>query len=453
MSVRRCLLRGPRVVFLSMMCVACGDDAPQRSESLNTEDGGRPGAPDAAISDASMLDAEVGEPPSDAGWSSECRGDLFSFPSVSGRGPSFASAILGNQLELAYLEAACGGDRSSSSAQGIAHVMTATVGEPSPVEALANLEIESCYVTRYPALVTKPGGGFGLFFSSNRGGSNDLFYFDSSTKEPVRRTQDVMRDESAIAAAWIGDAPLVVYARENYDGPAVTDLVSARTTGAPELLAVEAEGFHATQVAVSALSSEQSATYAGAVAWVSDHRDRPGVFLRFIDGQGRGAGPITALSNGIGPRTNVALAAREDGGAVVYTVEAGATAIRFRTLDGEGNVGPEVELTSGNQSVRDVALAAYSNGYVVAYRRIGSADEPGGSLRVLFVDDQGRIGRTRFVAMATTGGAGVQVHVARDGRLLLVWEDVRAVPRESADAGTGLSTLESHIFAARLECP
>ncbi len=453
MSARGPFLWGPCVVLFSMLCAACGEDEPRASESLNGKDGGASRRPDAAVHDASMQDAHVEEPPSDAGWNSECRGDLLSFPSAQGQGPTFASAIHVNQLELAYLEVACGGERASANAQGIAHVAVATAGEPSPIEALVNLEIESCYFTRFPALVAKPDGGYGLFFASNRGGSSELFYFDSSTKKSVRRTEDASHEESAIAAAWIAGAARVVYARESYAQPGVTELVSAQTIGTPENLAAEAEGFHATQIAVSPLSFEQAATYAGAAAWVSDHKERAGVFLRFLDGQGKGAGPIVALSNGVGTRTNVALAAREDGGAVVYTVEAGASVIRFRTLDADGNVGPETELTSGNQNVRDVALAAYANGYVVAYRRIGSVDDPGGSVRVMFVDDQGRIGRSRFVTAASTNGAGLQLHVARDGRLLLVWEDVEVIPSEGADGGAAPNTLERRIFVARIECP
>jgi hypothetical protein len=260
---------------------------------------------------------------------------------------------------------------------------------------------------------------------------------------------DSAHNEFASVADVIAGTPRVAYSK---DVPGLTiqpaEIVTAPIGGAATTVAAAADGFHARELAISALEAG-SDQRAGVVAWVSDTGDKPGVFLRFIDKQGKPNGATQTLTSALGAASSVALTSGPDGGAVIYTVASGGTQqIRYRSLAaGDGSLGDEVELTSINQDVGDLAIAAYSVGYVVAYRHLGGGSDSG-SIQLLFVDRYGKLGRSRLVASATSSGKGLRVLVAQDGRIIVAWADTQTVTPDG-----GVPGVAYRVAAARLLCP
>jgi MFS family permease len=149
---------------------------------------------------------------------------------------------------------------------------------------------------------------------------------------------------------------------------------------------------------------------------------------------------------------NVAVAAgRDGGGALVYTeTPAGSIhQLRFRSIAADGQVNDAVRsLTTANQDVLDLALSAYSHGYVIAYRRLGGASDGAATIYLMFVDADGNFSGTRLVRSASNTGRGMKVMVANDGRLIVVWSDAESV----TNATTQRTETELRVRAARLLC-
>jgi hypothetical protein len=153
----------------------------------------------------------------------------------------------------------------------------------------------------------------------------------------------------------------------------------------------------------------------------------------------------------VGSASGVSIARGRSGAAVVYTeVPSGAVhQLRFRSVEADGQPGSIIRaLTTANQDLRDIAVAAYSHGYVIAYRRMGGPQSVPASVYLMFVDSEGNVGGTRLVRAATPSGYGMAVMVANDGRLIVVWSDTEQVTNPS----TGRRETELRVRAARLLC-
>jgi hypothetical protein len=402
---------------------------------------------DAGDEDAEVdggADADVPQP--DGGQLSQCKGDVLEFPAANAPGRPFSAAQSGNRTHLVYLVAAGGGSLGSSTAQGLRYVSFATTGEPSDAQDVANVGTASYAKTRDPALVAR-GAAVDLFYTSNQDGPYELYHKDLTKDDATaeRETSNVDRNEFTSAAASLDGELAVVYSDEPPQLGAAGAL--AFKFAGEEALEVTPESFgiRATELAFAELSG------VAAAAFVSEREDNAGIYLQALSTAGEVRGEAVALSEEVGSASGVDLARGQSGAAVVYT-EAPSGPIhqlRFRNIDGDGQPsGPVRLLTSANQDLLEVALAAYSQGYVIAYRRIGGPASAAASIHLMFVDAEGNVGGTRLVRSATSSGRGIDVMVGNDGRLIVIWADTEQV----TDPGTQRQETELRVRAARVLC-
>jgi hypothetical protein len=433
-----------------LLMVGCGEKNAPGGPSWPEEDGSLPesDAGDAqAEEDTGDGEPDAGEPDAgDGGELSQCEGDVLEFPAANAPGRSFSAALSGNRAHLVYLVASGGGSLGSSRAQGLRRVSFDTTGEPTEPVDIVNVGIDTYWKTRDPALLAD-GDALELFYSSNQDGAFELYHKDlEADTAPVRETSNAGRNEFASAANGFGGKAAVVYS----DEAAQTDAPSAITFKYPgeeakELIA-ESAGYHASRLALAAMEA------GGALAFVSDLEDSAGIYLQRLSAAGDAEGELTTLSEQIGAASSVAIAkGRQSGGAVVYTVAPGGAIhqLRFRSIDASGEPSaPARSLTSANQDLLDVALASYSHGYVVAFRRLGGAASAAASIYLMFVDADGNVSGTRLVRSASASGRGMQVMVANDGRLIVVWSDTETV----TDPETQRTETELRVRVARVLC-
>jgi len=402
---------------------------------------------DAGASDAGDAgDAGLGPTP---GVECELEGDApLSF--VARRAPdgaSFSLSLQGNTVHLVVANTACG-----TKGQSLDYVSFATTGEPAAVKKLVNSDPgNDCWFAREPAVLTTDDQAW-LYFSANyQNGESypslELHRKNLLTSDSPERLSMDTDNQVLLSGALLnkGDLPFFVYANDSstsLDATPVT-MGSRRVGKIESILLTVKDGFHPSQTAVGAYGREGQKSL-GVVAWLNDLEPEAGVYLRTTDEEGKAVGEIVELTRDIETETlggagNVDLAGQTVGGAVAYTVKPGNfQEVRFRAIDESGKLGERVNLTRGQQNVRDVSIAPYAKGYVVAYRRVGGQAGVMGSLELIFVDDAGRVGGSRSVGEATSDGRGLTVRVANDGRIVLVWQDTD---------GEG-----AKVRAARLKC-
>jgi hypothetical protein len=434
----------------ALLCAgACaGKDAPgapplDEDGSLPSDDAGDADAGEDAEADGAEPDADT---ESDGGELSQCEGDLLEFPAANAPGRAFSAVLNGNLTQLVYLVASGGGTLGASTAQGLRRVSFDTLGDPSEPEDVVNVGPESYVKTRDPTLVVR-GDALDLFYTSNQDGPYELYHKDLAASDvpATRETTNMGRNEFGPVAASFGGEAAVVYsdqpAQLNQPGAVAFKLAG----GEPGELTPASFGIHAAQLAFAELGA------GGAAAFVSDLRDSAGIYYQGISADGSPSGDPQTLTERIGSASSVSLARGRDGSAVAYTEVPSGTIhqLRFRSIDAGGTLNDRVRaLTSANQDLRDIALAAYSHGYVIAYRRIGGAQSAPASIYLMFVDADGNLGGTRLVRAATPSGYGIAVMVANDGRLIVIWADTEQV----TDSNTGRTETELRVRAARLLC-
>lgn len=430
---------------------ACGEKDSPSAPSWPDEDASLP-LEDAGEEDASEEDgggepqSDAGAPENDAGEFSQCEGDVLEFPGANAPGRPFSAVQNGNVTQLVYLVASGGGTLGSSAAQGLRHVSFETTGDPSEPEDVANVGVDSYAKTRDPALVVR-GAALELFYTSNQDGAYELYRKDLATPDAaaVRETSNLDRNEFWPVAARLGDAAAVVYSDEPAARGVPGALAFKFAGDAPAELTPESLGIRASQLAFAELGA------GGAVGFVSDLDGGVGIYLQGVSAEGAPIGELSTLTERIGGASSVDLARGRQGAAVVYTEVPSGTVhqLRFRKLDGEGQLTATARaLTSANQDLRDVAIAAYSHGYVVAYRRLGGLASAAASIFLMFIDGDGNVGGTRLVRAATSSGRGIDVLVANDGRLIVVWSDTETVTNPSNQR----TETELRVRAARLLC-
>jgi hypothetical protein len=421
-----------------------GDDEDGGETDAAAADGGADAeATDGASEDGSMSTA-------DAGDVSECLGDVLEFNAARSPGRPLTAGILANTVHLVYVVPAGGGSSGNNSAQGLRYVSFATTGAAGAGEDVVNTGPAAVSRTRDPALVVS-SSQLDLFYTSNAEGSFELFHkVLGSDDAPVRETTNTERNEYALSAGSFGDSAVVVYA----DEPASFDTAGAlsfKLPGRPatELLG-EAAGYHAAQTAFAELG--ESAPRLGMAAFLSDLPTKPGLFAIPVGANGMPDGALVTLSTSVGGASAIDVTRGKDGkGALVYTETPAGTPhqLRFRGVSADGVVGTTVRtLTSGNQDLRDISVAAYSHGYVIAYRRVGGVPGYPASINLMFVDAEGNRAGTRLVRSAALSGGGLKVLVANDGRLVVLWADIESVMNEA----TKQTEIALKVRAARLNC-
>lgn len=439
------------LLLVALVSTACGDDKkPSAAPSGNggSGNGGNTRDDDAGpLSDAGAGDAgDAGQTPV---VDIECEiegGAPLSFDARRAPdGAAFSVSVQGNTAHLVIATKACG-----TTHQALSYVKFDTTGDASDPVVLAGSDID-CWSAREPVVLTSDTGAAWLYYTANPFGlytSLELHRKNLISEDEPELLGTNNDNELFLSGAQInkGDLPFFVYANTSTAtrDPTAVSMGSRRVGKIESLLLKADDGFHPSQTAVGSYGREGEKSL-GVVAWLSDlEPDSVGVYLRTTDEEGKAAGDIVQLNGDVeteilGGAGNVDLAGQTVGGAVVYTVKpATFQEVRFRAIDENGEVGERVNLTRGQQNVRDVSIAPYAKGYVVAYRRVGGQAGVMGSLELIFVDDAGRVGGTRRVGEATSDGRGVKVLVANDGRLVLVWQDTD---------GEG-----AKVRAARLKC-
>ncbi|HEX5658471.1 MAG TPA: hypothetical protein VFX59_14815 [Polyangiales bacterium] len=401
-----------RIVLLFLLA-ACGDDADEPVDMTPMDSGVRPRLdarmPELDTSTPIVEDASVdsGEPlPSYA----ECRGYVQSLHAANVSGRSFSSAVALNQIYVAYAIATCGGSASAHATQGLALVSTPTAGAPG--EPMPFLNTSTCVRTSLPTLQTVRGA-LNVFYASNQDGSPQIYLHDDAGTQSLG---------SGLALDMAVDRTQLYYARMNA-------IYAQQAGGAPQLLLASNEGYALERIAASELGST-----ATMFAWTSSAESAQGAFLRVLDPGS--ATPSAAQAVGkIGPQSGLALASQSKRGAVVWADDQGS--MWLRTVEPNGSLGAPVRLTSANQFVTDISVARYGIGYTIAFRATPTVSGQT-VIRLLMVDDLGNTAKPRVISEARSDGHGVEVRVANDGRIVVVW----------ADPGDG----DTLIRVARLEC-
>jgi hypothetical protein len=427
---------------------ACGEEGAPEPPPWPDDDGSTPedDAGEDAEADGAEPEEDAGAPEPDAGELSQCEGDVLEFPAANAPGRAFSAAQSGNLTQLVYLVPSGGGSYGASTAQGLRHVSFETTGVASEPEDAANVGIASYAKTRDPTLVVR-GTTLDLFYASNQDGPYELYHKELSAPdaEATRETTNTGRNEFVPVAARFGGELAVVYSDEPAQ-PSLPGAVAFKfAASAPAELTPESFGIRASRLAFAELGS------GGAVAFLSELKDGAGIYMQSLAADGAPRGGPATLSEHIGGASGVSLARGRQGSAVVYTEVPSGTShqLRFRNVDDEGQPSSTVRaLTSANQDLRDIALATYSHGYVVAYRRMGGPESAQASIYLMFVDGEGNVGGTRLVRAATAGGRGIDVMVANDGRLIVIWSDTEQVTNPSTER----VETELRVRAARLLC-
>ncbi|MBC7172952.1 MAG: hypothetical protein H5U40_11010, partial [Polyangiaceae bacterium] len=122
------------------------------------------------------------------------------------------------------------------------------------------------------------------------------------------------------------------------------------------------------------------------------------------------------------------LAAGANGGLVVVGVDGGAgeSALAVRMLDASGALSDlETPIDLDLSAVDlDPSAVALDGGFAVAFRRSSAS---GTTVRVVFLDASGDAIGAQDVAIAQSAGGGLRLASARDGTLLVVFDDVNAL--------------------------
>lgn len=459
--------RAVRLAFMTLIgSAACGDggkapgfapDDEDADVSANGDAGDELDAGADAESDGGELDGDVldaGDEDGatvDAGDVSECQGDLLEFSAARSVGRPLSAGISGNRVHLVYVVPSGGGTSANNMAQGLRYVPFDTTGDPLDGTNVANVGIDTYWRTRDPAVVVGPSK-IELFFTSNSAGGYELFYQDlTGTAPATRETTNMMRNEYALAAGLFGDGAAVAYSNEPASVNIVPGSLALKLPGmAATELVPEASGYHAAQIAFTQVGS--TGARHGVAAFLSDATSKPGIFAMPVASDGTPDGALITLTTQTGGASAVDVSRGKDGrGAVIWTEApaGGIHQLRFRNIAEDGTISATVRaLTTGNQDLRDISIAQYSGGYVIAYRRVGGVLGQAASIYLLFIDIDGNRSGTRLVHTASLGGGGLKVLVANDGRLIVLWADTESVINET----TKQTEVALKVRAARLNC-
>lgn len=137
------------------------------------------------------------------------------------------------------------------------------------------------------------------------------------------------------------------------------------------------------------------------------------------------------------------LGARELSAGVIYQAREGGVrdTVKFRRVDPRGVVSEdELSVVKAPARARGGAIAAFGQGYAVAYRSLPSLgiDEP--NIRIAFIDQHGRVVYEDQLATTSEDGGRASVSASADGHLLVGWTTTHP---------SGAATTH----AVQLDCP
>lgn len=446
---------------LALWASGCGDEgppgAPMDGEDASPEEdaGEDAGAEDATVEEDGgkpVVDAGSDAAPlPDGGNVSECEGDVLEFEGARSTGRPLTAALTGNTTHLVYVVPSGGGSSGNNPNQGLRYVSFGTSSKPADPVDLVNVGIDVYNRTRDPYLVARGQTLDLVYTSADSGNPFDLFYMDVAASAPaLQETRNNSVIESANVAAAYGDQLGILYSADTAAANMPGALMFQRQGAAGTELIPASQGYHAAQIAFAGFG--EGSGLRGVAAFISDIAAKPGIFAQSVGADGSASGTVTTLSTLLGGTSGVDIAkGRDGGGALIYTEAPGGTVhqLRFREIDSTGKIsGLITNLTVPNQDLRDISIAAYSHGYVIAYRRLGGLVDQPASIYLLFVDAQGNTSGTRLVHGAQITGGGLKVLVANDGRLIVLWGDTETV----MNPDTKKTEIGLRVRAARLTC-
>jgi hypothetical protein len=448
---------------LGILASGCGgDNAPgiptdEQDATPGDDDAGDAGDGGEVAHDGGDLPADAGTdaaPLPDAadggGNVSECVGDLLEFPAARSVGRPLSAALVGNRTHLVYVVPSGGGTSGNNTAQGLRYVSFDTASAaPAPVD-LVNVGMDSYNRTRDPSLLAR-GQGLDLIYTATFAGMPfELFSKNVGTAAAaVQETSSNTRVETANRLGAFGDDLALLYSADSPTANMPGALMLKLQGKSAQELVPESAGYHASEIAFAAFG--EGAELRGMTVFLSDLATKPGIFAQTVGANGGPSGALTTLSTQIGGTSSVDVTKGRDGGGLIYTEApaGGVHQLRFRELDSTGTLtGAVKNLTSGNQNLRDISIAPYSHGYVIAYRRVGGLPSAQATIYLLFIDAQGNISGTRLVRSAELTGGGLKVLVANDGRLIVLWADTET----SVNPVTNKTEIGLRVRAARLTC-
>jgi len=374
---------------------------------------------------------------------------VLHFPAARSVGRPFSAALVGNKTHLVYVVPSGGGSSGNNTAQGLRYVSFDTTTDPGAPVDLVNVGIDTYSLTRDPALLAR-GQFLDLIYSAANGSAFDLYSKDVTAETgPVQETSGGNRIESAGVLGVLGSDLGMVYSADSPSANMPAGIFFKLPGMSPQEVVAESAGYHAAQLAFMGFGDSSPR---GVIGFLSDLATKPGIFAQSISASGAPTGTLTTLTTQIGGTSAVDIAKGKDGaGAIIYT-EAPAGAVhqlRFREIDETGKISSSIRnLTNANQNLRDISIAAYSHGFVIAYRRVGGLPDAQASIYLQFVDEMGNISGTRLVTKAALTGGGLKVLVANDGRLIVLWAETETTMNPiSMKTEIGL-----RVYAARLVC-
>lgn len=457
-----------RLAFFSLVSLsACGDDKaePQpyddedahiRMRDASIEAGPDAGPLDGGSEEASVEDGAV----PDGSAVSECTGDTLELKVANGPGRPFSAAIHKNRVHVAYAVPAGGKPYADSTLQGLRYVWFDTTGVLSDPVDVVSAGNDDYNITRDPALVARAVGSntqLDLFYTSNETNAYELFYKDlTANSAPEQQTSNAATQRNelyTVAAPFQGGSGALYSDETTVVAPGAVALLKGKNT-APVTLVGETD-MHATALAFGELAAGATFGFVSSFPSLQDtSKAKSGIFAQALSSAGTPVGPLTTLSTQIGGRSQIDIATLPgdngaQNGAVFFTEAPGSAdhQLRFRELDRTGAfVAATRNLTSSNIDLHEFAVAPYSRGYVIAFRRTGGVANYPASIYLMFIDAQGNESGKRLVRGVTGSAGGLEVLVANDGRIVVVWADTEQVTSDNK------TVTELRMRAARLTC-
>lgn len=128
-------------------------------------------------------------------------------------------------------------------------------------------------------------------------------------------------------------------------------------------------------------------------------------------------------------------------GLLYHTLEGTRDALKFRRVENDGSTpGPLLNIVAAPGRGRDGAIAAFGQGYVIAYRALPSPGIPTPEIRIAFINQSGLIVHQAELSKTSEGGGQARIVATIDGHVAVAWSTI-----SPSGAATGKST--------RLYCP
>ncbi len=396
------------------LVLSCKDDGPSRASdgegSLDT--------PDAAVDagDAQTMSPSTSE--------DHCVGGAFVDEMALVGAAPFTMSVDARGAHVLYLTPSCVDSRTDTAlGAGIAYFDVGNSDEfPKKASQIYANDGDTCRALHDPTLSVVGEKTHAYFLGDDPAElvTTEVYGIDTAPKSDPTRITEMPGEESSLAAASVGGAPLLAWAASERGKPASIWTQRQDGVAQPYLLLAADKKHSPRRVALTAISETRAA-----LAWSSMGEEK-GVFLQVIDRIGEPVGDVVQVSSTSGD-VDLAVSAKADNmgyvGAVAYTVD---SILRFRRFkkDGELESGFRV-ISPGNVSVSGLSLAsAYGNGFAAGYRsRITQEGVSTEVVQVTLTDSQGTVAAHRVLAEVSTGVGPVRLQQGFDGRFLLAWAD------------------------------